>query len=183
MQCPTCNHGNSNDARFCGVCGSTLTTSTASATGIGTDKLPTVGFGEAIGRGFSNYFTFSGRASRPEYWWWILFTLLIGWIPFASLVTLIPSLAVTSRRFHDIGKSGWLQIMPWAILTVTWVLGFATQQPALYVIGLFAAFASFVALIVWLARKGDEVANKYGPDPRLPISQQPYPPTTTGHSS
>ena len=99
------------------------------------------------------------------------------------LVTLIPSLAVTSRRFHDIGKSGWLQIMPWAILTVTWVLGFATQQPALYVIGLFAAFASFVALIVWLARKGDQVANKYGPDPRQPISQQPYPPTTTGHSS
>ena len=175
MKCPTCSHDNSNDAQFCGVCGSTLTTSTARAAGISTDELPTVGFGEAIGRGFSNYFTFSGRASRPEYWWWVLFTLLIGWIPFASFVTLIPRLAVTSRRFHDIGKSGWLQIMPWAIFAVTWVLAFVTQTDALYGIGLIAAFASFVVLIVWLVRKGDEGSNKYGPDPRT-TSRQPHKP-------
>ena len=176
MECPTCNHDNSNDAQFCGVCGSTLTTSTASAAGIGTDGGSTVGFGEAIGRGFSNYFTFSGRASRPEYWWWILFTLLIGWIPFASLVTLIPSLAVTSRRFHDIGKSGWLQIIPWAILAVAFVSAGVGDAGFLFVIGMIAACASFVVLIVWLVRKGDEGPNKYGPDPRTATSQQPYTP-------
>jgi uncharacterized membrane protein YhaH (DUF805 family) len=129
-----------------------------------------VGFGGAISRGFSNYFTFSGRATRAEYWWWVLFTALVGLIPLAGLVTLIPMLAVTSRRLHDIGKSGWVQIMPWAIVAVTLVLALET---ALFVIGMIAVFASFVVLIVSLAKKGDEGPNKYGPDPRQATSQQP----------
>ena len=75
-------------------------------------------FGEAIKSVFSKYATFSGRARRSEYWYFYLFYFLVdlalGCIPFLSalsvvwwLAVLIPSLAVTVRRFHDIGKSGW----------------------------------------------------------------------------
>ena len=101
----------------------------------------------------------------------MLFTFLLGLIPLAGLVTLIPTLAVTSRRLHDIGKSGWLQILPWAIFGVVVISAVAAIPipPAVWII---AAFASFVVLIVWLVRKGDEGANKYGPDPRQPTSQQ-----------
>jgi uncharacterized membrane protein YhaH (DUF805 family) len=35
-------------------------------------------FGQAIARFFKKYATFSGRASRSEYWWWFLFNLIIG---------------------------------------------------------------------------------------------------------
>ena len=75
-------------------------------------------FGEAIKSVFSKYATFSGRARRSEFWYFLLFNFLVsfvlGLIPFLSVVSglwalavLIPSLAVTVRRFHDIGKSGW----------------------------------------------------------------------------
>ena len=99
-----------------------------------------------------------------------------GLIPFAGLVTLIPTLAVASRRLHDIGKSGWLQIIPWAILAVAFVSAGVGDAGFLFVIGMIAAFASFIVLIVWLVRKGDEGTNKYGPDPRQATSQQPYKP-------
>lgn len=75
-------------------------------------------FGEAIKSVFSKYATFSGRARRSEYWYFYLFNLLVSvglsMIPFVnlfgglwSLAVLIPTWAVTVRRFHDIGKSGW----------------------------------------------------------------------------
>ena len=166
MKCPTCGNDNPAGAQFCGGCGTNLISGEASIYA----ELPMVGFGEAISRGFTNYFTFSGRASRPEYWWWVLFTSLIGLIPFAGLVTLIPTLAVTSRRFHDIGKSGWLQILPFSLIVVAVItLVVDILSPVVWMI---AAFASFVVLIiVWLVRKGDEGPNKYGPDPRQDISQ------------
>ena len=43
-----------------------------------------VGFGEAIGTCFSKYVTFSGRARRPEYWWFFLFVVIVSFA--ASLV-------------------------------------------------------------------------------------------------
>jgi len=169
-ECRTCGSETQDDAQFCGGCGTNLISGEAY---VGAE-LPMMGFGEAISRGFCNYFTFSGRATRAGFWWWVLFTSSLGLIPSASLVTLIPTLAVTSRRLHDIGKSGWLQIMPWAIVAVTLVLNVVTLATALFGIGMIAAFASFVVLIVWLAKKGDEGPNKYGPDPRQAASQQPY---------
>ena len=171
MKCPTCGRDNPENAQFCGVCGTNLISGEVT---VG-PELPMVSFGGAIIRGFSNYFNFSGRATRAECWWWVLFAFLIGLIPFAGLVTLIPNLAVTSRRLHDIGKSGWLQILPWAIFGVAVISAVAAIPipPAVWII---AAFASFVVLIVWLVRKGDEGANKYDPDPRQATSQQPYKP-------
>lgn len=79
-----------------------------------------VGFVEAIKRFFTNYAAFHGRASRSEYWWWVLadiiVTTLIGIIApgsegspstlasIWSLAVLIPGLAIYVRRLHDIGR-------------------------------------------------------------------------------
>ena len=91
-----------------------------------------VSFPGAIKLGFRRYVDFRGRSTRAEFWWWMLFVLfvrivseivysLFTAIPFAdtvpfslifTLLTLIPSVAVTARRLHDIGKSGWWQ-MAW----------------------------------------------------------------------
>ena len=81
-------------------------------------------FSEAISSGFRNYVGFSGRASRSEFWFWILFTVLVGIVttiidvgvlsikiqPVSSiwgLVTFLPSLAMGVRRLHDTDRSGW----------------------------------------------------------------------------
>ena len=83
-------------------------------------------FSEAISSGFRNYVGFSGRASRSEFWYWILFTVLVSIAltiidlgilgtssnvnPFSSiwsLITFLPSLAIGVRRLHDTDRSGW----------------------------------------------------------------------------
>jgi uncharacterized membrane protein YhaH (DUF805 family) len=44
-----------------------------------------VGFGEAIKRGFAGWSTWSGRATRAEYWWWALFVFLVSLIPYIGI--------------------------------------------------------------------------------------------------
>ena len=77
-------------------------------------------FGQAISTCLSRYATFSGRASRPEFWWFFLFQILASVAAsmigdtiaaLASLALLLPALAVGTRRLHDIGKSGWWQLL------------------------------------------------------------------------
>lgn len=83
---------------------------------------------DAVKSVFTKYATFRGVASRPEYWWWTLFSTIVAAVINAlsgdamnpnaagstlALVwaagTLIPGLAVSVRRFHDAGFSGkWL---------------------------------------------------------------------------
>ncbi len=73
-----------------------------------------------------NYATFQGRATRKEYWMFVLFNFIMWCVlsaielitdmpPFLRIVYLvavfIPSLAVTARRLHDIGRSGWWQLI------------------------------------------------------------------------
>ncbi len=84
-------------------------------------------FVDAIKAGFKNFANFKGTASRSEFWYWVLFTTLVGLVldqidqlsglggatgmglsSIASLVFLIPNLSVTFRRLHDAGFSGWL---------------------------------------------------------------------------
>ena len=228
MKCTACGNDSPENAQFCAGCGASLSSGRVAAR----PGLPTVGFGEAISRGFTNYFTFSGRASRPEYWWWVLFTALVAIIPLSILVTFIPSLALASKKLHDIGKSGWSLILPlgglilgflilfsagayyespwllwllalvplalaskrlhdigksgwWLILPLGGlILGlFLRSNFALWLMELMAFLVtpvlflgSIVLLIVWLAKKGDEGPNKYGPDPRQAASQLPYKP-------
>lgn len=67
------------------------------------------------------YADFSGRASRPEFWWFALASFLVALVLnllhlgiiglLVNLALLVPSLAVGARRLHDIGKSGWLQLL------------------------------------------------------------------------
>ena len=153
MNCTTCGNESEPGAQFCGICGTDLTSGEAAA---GYEQ-PMVSFGESIGRVFSNYFNFSGRATRAENWWWVLFTIVgvvaltivenVAGIPtllsgIFRLATLIPSLAVGARRLHDINKSGWWQLLWFAIL-IGWII-----------------------LIAWAIKQGDRGPNKHGPDPR-----------------
>lgn len=66
-----------------------------------------MGFGESVSTCFSKYATFSGRASRSEYWWFQLAILLSAITIIGPLILLLPAWAVKVRRFHDTGKSGW----------------------------------------------------------------------------
>ena len=101
---------------------------------------------------FLKYVDFNGRASRSEYWWFMLFCT-ICWIvgfalgPVIELVItfglLLPALAACCRRLHDIDKSGWLQLIQ-IIPLVGWIV-----------------------LIVWCATEGQKKKNKFGPAIKL----------------
>ena len=63
-----------------------------------------------------NYAAFDGRAGREEFWHYTLFNIIIGvslyftWSNLSvvyAVFVLIPSVAVSVRRLHDIGRSGW----------------------------------------------------------------------------
>ena len=77
-------------------------------------------FSQAIAACFSSYANFSGRASRPEFWWFFLFQVLASlgasmvgdWLNgVVVLALLLPGLAVGTRRLHDIGRTGWWQLI------------------------------------------------------------------------
>jgi uncharacterized membrane protein YhaH (DUF805 family) len=115
--------------------------------------------GEAISSCFRNYANFSGRAVRSEYWYWYLFVaivlIVLGAIderlypgpleigPFSyvyiaiALGLILPGLAVSVRRLHDIDRTGW------------WVLIGAT------VIGT-------LVLIYWACLPGTPGSNRFG---------------------
>jgi uncharacterized membrane protein YhaH (DUF805 family) len=79
----------------------------------------------------NKYVDFSGRAGRPEFWWFALFCLVAGLLVqvilgdiiamLVNLALLLPSLAVGARRLHDIGKSGWFQLL-WFIPFLGWAV-------------------------------------------------------------
>jgi uncharacterized membrane protein YhaH (DUF805 family) len=86
---------------------------------------------KAVRTCLTKYADFNGRAARPEFWWFMLAQFVVGIIlntvspvlgGLFSLAMLVPTLAAGSRRLHDIGKSGWLQLLGlipligWAIL-------------------------------------------------------------------
>ena len=95
-------------------------------------------FGQAISTCLSKYATFSGRASRPEFWWFFLFQLLVSLAAsmlgdmasaLVNLALLVPALAVGARRLHDIGKSGWWQLIMLTVIGLL-VLIYWWAQPA-----------------------------------------------------
>jgi len=84
-------------------------------------------FIDAIKAGFKNFANFRGTASRSEFWYWVLFTTLVGLVldqidnlsgltastgmglsSISSLVFLVPNISIIFRRLHDAGFSGWL---------------------------------------------------------------------------
>ncbi len=77
-------------------------------------------FQDSIRVCLSKYADFNGTASRPEFWWFILFVFVVAValtaiVPLLgnlfSLAMLLPQLAVGARRLHETGKSGWLQLL------------------------------------------------------------------------
>ncbi|GAN00401.1 hypothetical protein U91I_04067 [alpha proteobacterium U9-1i] len=131
------------------------------------------------------YVNGKGRARRSEYWWWTLFVVGVSVVAtiidiavsgfnsytsqpnspifstIVALAVLCPGLSVMSRRFHDVGLSGWLVAAVFAGLFVGGVL--APIQPALGGIVTLAAagFGFVVALLP--SKPGD---NQYGPNPK-----------------
>jgi uncharacterized membrane protein YhaH (DUF805 family) len=115
-------------------------------------------FTQAITSGFQNYVNFSGRSPRSAFWFWNLFALLVsivaGTIDYllfphmdfsplqslAGLALLLPGLAVSVRRLHDLDRTGW-----WLLLILT-------------IIG-------YIVLLAWFCMRGTVGSNRYGPDP------------------
>lgn len=113
----------------------------------------------------NKYATFDGRARRAEYWYFFLFNILIG-MGFGivdssigsisetgtgllsglyTLAIVIPNLAVTVRRLHDIGKSGWMILVA------------------------FIPLIGFFWLLILLAADSEREGNKYGPNPKATV--------------
>jgi uncharacterized membrane protein YhaH (DUF805 family) len=96
-----------------------------------------VTFTDAVSTCFNKYADFSGRASRPEYWYWVLFVFVVG-VVFQvvgraigiviilaflfDLAVLIPGIAVGVRRLHDTGHSGWNLLWGLTIIGLLYVL-------------------------------------------------------------
>lgn len=107
---------------------------------------------------FNKYAVFSGRASRSEFWFFVLFGILGGTVAVIidsmilgypaeetgpinlifSIALLVPSISVTARRLHDINRSGWFQL-----LWITIIGG--------------------ILLIIWHATEGEKKKNRFGP--------------------
>lgn len=78
-------------------------------------------FKQAVTVCLRKYADFNGRANRPEYWWFVLFTVLVSlaasfvfghWLQMlVNLGLLLPTLAAGARRLHDMGKSGWFLLV------------------------------------------------------------------------
>lgn len=135
---------------------STVTTKLRSA-----DGLSATG---AVARALRAYATFSGRASRTEYWWFALFAFVVvaaagtvdlwslgvsggwGWSPYTALAVLalaVPSLAVNVRRLHD------------------------TNRSAVWMLVALVPFVGPMLLAVLALQPGSIGANRYGdPPPR-----------------
>jgi uncharacterized membrane protein YhaH (DUF805 family) len=107
---------------------------------------------------FNKYATFSGRASRSEYWFFVLFGILGGIVALIidvmilgysmeseftpidtifSVVLIIPATAAACRRLHDVNKSGW-----WQLIAIT-------------IIGI-------IPLMIWLSSEGTKKNNSHG---------------------
>ena len=87
-------------------------------------------FQQSIEVCFKKYADFSGRASRPEFWWFVLF-IFVGslvlsavsfWLNLLFLLgTLLPQVAAATRRLHDTGRSGWWQLIG-LIPVIGWIV-------------------------------------------------------------
>ena len=123
-------------------------------------------FTSAIATCFRKYADFSGRARRSEYWKFMFFTMIVEVLTTAVFTTIIPivvdingseisliylaaclifalpKLAVSVRRLHDIGKSGWF-----------------------YFISLIPVVGQII-FFIWCVKDSEARTNKYGQDPK-----------------
>jgi len=139
------------------------TTSPFGATGVimAARPMQMMSFTDSIKSVFTNYVGFEGRATRSEYWWFFLFSMLaylgLGFVDAAlfgweledptwfsllfQLAVFLPTLAVGVRRLHDSGKSGW------------------------YILCGLIPCVGIILLLVWFCEDGEAIPNAYGPVP------------------
>ncbi|MDE9798280.1 DUF805 domain-containing protein [Staphylococcus delphini] len=178
-------------------------------------ETPKVGFVEAFKLYWTNYVNFKGRSRRSEYWWvmlWhviimipalflgvvLMFIPILGWIVAVilfiaiglySLATIIPNLALTVRRFHDVGFSMLIPILSFIVGIIYNIASAFTQKETLYqdtATGTDVSFISeFAFLPNWIAYTlmaisiilslvtfivclldSKEQDNQYGPSPK-----------------
>ena len=150
MYCRNCGKQLPDGAQYCDGCGARQVAGGYVTYTQSREPKPSVTFIDAIKMFFTKYADFSTRSRRSEYWWTVLFcaiaSSLASWIlkDYAwiwSLVVLIPTIAVSVRRLHDIGKSG-----TWLLLELIPVVG-------------------LIILLVWYCKDstGD---NQWGPNPK-----------------
>lgn len=113
-------------------------------------------FADAVRSVLTQYANFNGRARRSEFWWFVLFNVLLsavvsiigaaahtsvlGYI--VGLALLVPGLAVSVRRLHDTGRSGW-----WVLIDLV-------------------PFVGWIVLVVFCVQDSQPGANAYGPSPK-----------------
>lgn len=163
MFCRNCGADIPDNVKYCPSCGAEQaspysTYSQAGYQGTGyTQALPSVGFMDAVKSFFTHYADFSGRARRSEYWYVVLFNILVSLVlgslisisrSFAFLSTiwsigvLVPGLALCVRRLHDVGESG---------LWFLWIL---------------LPIAGPIILLVQYCTDSEVGPNQYGPSPK-----------------
>jgi uncharacterized membrane protein YhaH (DUF805 family) len=140
------------------------------------------------------YADFTGRASRPEYWWYVLALVIASVVvrivegifgvshmlfytygPLSALLwlaTIVPSLAVGTRRLHDTDRSGWwllICVVPYALMVLAGVMavmggGLLAVCGMMGLIG-FVALIGACVLIYFMVLPGSPGQNRYGPPP------------------
>jgi len=141
-----------------------------------------------------NYFDFKGRASRREYWSFMLFyTLLYLWFLFIlntmvkvldpckyppeNFATLsafiviapfvIPCIAVSVRRMHDLNKTGWYVTLPFFCISLELFMllpkGFFMDY--FWLIAIFNSIVYFCYTLFFFMKRGNRGRNKYGENP------------------
>ena len=132
--------------------------------------------------------TFSGRASRSEYWWFVL-AYVIGAIVLSligiwvlqvaySFALFIPAAAAGYRRLQDTGRAGWYIFVPMIYGLIGNFIpqpaidasGMPTQMPNAGTLGFTAIYGLFglilaIMFLWWLTRPGQEGDNDHGPQP------------------
>jgi uncharacterized membrane protein YhaH (DUF805 family) len=107
-------------------------------------------FQDSVKTCLNKFVDFKGRASRSEFWWFVLFTVLVNFILGAisdklqgigALILLLPYLAVAVRRLHDIGKNWY-----WLLIGIIPIIG-------------------AIVLIYFYVQKSMSTANEFGDVP------------------
>ena len=156
------------------------------------NKIPTLGFVDAITAASSKLTIFDGRARRSEYWWWYLVVSLVGGILsvipvvncFASILIVLALASIVTRRLHDvdanenIAKIWIVSGLAFSVLTAITLLATSLDSYALYsIVGdtsfkvlyyISVGVSAVVGLIVlvYTLKDGTQEENEWGPSPK-----------------
>lgn len=148
-------------------------------------------------RPLKKYADFNGRAPRAEYWWFYLATIVVQiplsiideavgeWSPLSSLFSLailLPTIAVSVRRLHDIDRTGWwlaafflpfVVVGIWAaVAIVPYLPGTPPEPSGSFLVAMIAGIIAFcvlgIVMLVFLVTQGTQGPNRFGEDPYGP---------------